>query len=59
MKIKDVKYSYLDKRYGLGPYIDFCGELEVERADYDSIVSSLEKVRPGCEDITIMSFTKA
>ena len=37
MKVKNVKYTYCDKAYRLGPFIDILAELEVENTGYDTI----------------------
>ena len=39
MKIKNVKFSYCDRKFGLGPYLEWFAELEVPSSDYDSIVT--------------------
>ena len=51
-------YSYTDKKYGLGPYIDFYIELEVQSTDYDSIVDVIQKQHPDYSDVKVMSFSK-
>ena len=58
MKIKEVKYSYTVKKFGLGPYIDFYIELEVQSTDYDSIVDVIQKQHPDYSDVKVMSFSK-
>ena len=58
MKIKEVKYSYMDKKYGLGPYIDFCVELEVQAAEYERIVEEIQEQHPEYSDVKVMSFSK-
>jgi len=58
MKIKEVKYSYMDKKYGIGPYVDFCVELEVQSTDYNSIVDVIQKQHPDYSDVKVMSFSK-
>ena len=35
MTVKDIKYSYLDSKYQLGPLVEFEAELEVPSFDYD------------------------
>ena len=57
-KIKNIKFSYFDKKYGLGPYIDFIGEMEVPSLEYEDVVSSLQKAHPEYKDIYLMSFSK-
>ncbi len=58
MVIYNVKYSYVDRKYKLGPYIDFYAELKVPSIDYDSIVSVIQKKNPEYEDVKLMSFDK-
>jgi len=58
MKIKEVKYSYTDKKYGLGPYLDFYAELDVASSGYDSIVDVIQEQHPEYTDIKVMSFSK-
>ena len=43
MIVKDIKYSYLDSKYQLGPFVEFEAELEVPSFDYDDIVKVLKK----------------
>ena len=56
MTIYNVKYSYTDRKYKLGPFIDFFAKLTVSSADYDNIVSAIQAKNPDCEDVKIMSF---
>ena len=58
MIIYNVKYSYTDRKYKLGPYIDFCAELIVPDIDYDSIVAVIQKENPEYEDVKVMSFNQ-
>jgi len=58
MKIKEVKYSYTDKKYGLGPYLDFYAELDVVSTEYDGIVDVIQEQHPEYTDIKVMSFSK-
>ena len=58
-KIKNIKFSYFDKKYGLGPYIDFIGEMEVPSLEYEDVVSTLQKAHPEYKDIYLMSFSKS
>ena len=46
-KIKNVKFTYIDKKYQIGPIVDFCLELEVKQADYDCIVSAIQQLYPN------------
>ena len=58
MIIKDVVYFYYDGKTGLGPYVDFLGEVQVPSSDYDSIVSTIAKEKPEIEKIKVISFKK-
>ena len=58
-KIKNIKFSYFDKKYGLGPYIDFIGEMEVPSLEYEDVVNTLQKAHPEYKDIYLMSFSKS
>jgi hypothetical protein len=54
--IKEVKLSYTDKTYKLGPFVDFIAELEVPSYDYEAIVHKVKESYPDFENIKIMSF---
>jgi hypothetical protein len=54
--IKEVKFSYSDKTYKLGPFVDFIAELEVPSYEYEAIVHKIEEINPEYEEIKIMSF---
>ena len=58
MKIRNVKYTYLDGKYKLGPYMDFYAELEVVDAGYDSVVRSICQLHPEYEEVRVMSFER-
>ncbi len=58
MIIKNVKFSYVDRKYKLGPYIEFLEELEVPSTDYDCIVSVIEEAHPEYEQVELMSFRR-
>ncbi len=58
MKIKNVKFSYVESKYKLGPYVEFLAELEVPSTDYSYIVSVIEGTHPEYEQVEIMSFNK-
>ena len=58
MLIKDVKFSYVDRKYKLGPYIDFIGELDVPSTEYDNIVRVIQDEHPEYEQVKVMSFIK-
>lgn len=58
MKVKEVKFSYMDGKYNLGPYIDFISELEVISCDYDDIVGAIQKRFLEYKEIKVMSFKR-
>ena len=58
MIIKEIKFSYFDRKFKLGPYIDFLGKLEVTSTEYDDIVRTIQKEYPEYEQVKVMSFTK-
>jgi len=58
MLIKDVKFSYVDRKYKLGPYIDFISELDVPSTEYYEIVRTIQQQHPDYEQVKVMSFTK-
>jgi len=58
MIIKNVKYSFVDRKYKLGPYVDFFAELEVPSLDYDSIVKVIQDANPEYEQVELMSYTR-
>ena len=58
MIIKNVKFSYFDRKYKLGPYVEFISELEVPSTDYDSIINVIQKVHPECEQIRLLRYSK-
>ena len=58
MTIFNVKFSFMDKRFHSGPYIDFLPELETRSTEYDQIVSAIQESKKGAESIKLMSFTR-
>ena len=42
MIIKEVVFSYIDRKYGLGPYVEFFSELDVPSLEYDDVVKVIE-----------------
>ena len=58
MIVKNVKYSYIDGEYQLGPFVDFEAELEVPSYEYDDVVEVLKKRHPKLDDIKVMSFKR-
>jgi hypothetical protein len=59
MIIKNVKFTYIDNKYKLGPYLDFLDFLEVPSAGYDDIVKEILKSHPEYNNIKVMSFIKS
>ena len=58
MTIFNVKFSFIDKRFHSGPYIDFLPELETRSTEYDHIIAAIQKSRKDAESIKLMSFSK-
>ena len=59
MKIKNVKFTFIDSKYKSGPYLEFLDFLEVPSVDYDDIVQEILKSHPEYNNIKIMSFVKS
>ena len=59
MKIKNVKFTFIDSKYESGPYLEFLDFLEVPSADYDDIVLEIQKSHPEYNNIKVMSFIKS
>ena len=51
-------FSYIDKKYNLGPYVELLTQLDVPDFEYDSIVSAIEKLDSNYKDIKILSYEK-
>ena len=58
MIIKEVKFSYIESRYGMGPYVEFFSELEVPSLEYDDIVRVIEDNNPDYKNVKVMSYSK-
>ena len=58
MTAKDIKYSFYDSKYQLGPFVDFEAELEVPSFEYDDVVEVLKKKYPKLSNIKVMSFKR-
>ena len=56
MVIKNVKFSYFNKRSQIGPYIDFIEKLEVPSLNTDSIVNIIQEFHPEYEQIRVIRF---
>jgi hypothetical protein len=54
--IKEVRFSYTDKTYKLGPFVDFIAEMEVPSTDYETIVQRVEDMYLEYDNIKILSF---
>ena len=59
MKIKNVKFTFIDSKYESGPYLEFLDFLEVPSVDYDDIVQEILKSHPEYDNIKVMSFVKS
>ena len=58
MIIKEVVFSYIDRKYGLGPYVEFFSELDVPSLEYDDVVKVIEDNYPDYKNVKLMSFCK-
>ncbi len=58
MIIKNVKYSYQDVRYQLGPYIDFYAELNVSSTEYEDVVKAIQRLNPNITEVKVLSFKR-
>ena len=58
MIIKEIKFTYVDKKYKTGPFIDFFAELEVPNLEYDVIIKVIQQKRLEYGDINVMSFKR-
>jgi hypothetical protein len=58
MTVKNVKYSFYDSKYQLGPFVEFEAELEVPSFEYDDVVEVLKKKFPKLSGIKVMSFKR-
>ena len=58
MIIKEIKFTYVDKKYNTGPFIDFFAELEVPNLEYDVIIKVIQQKHPEYDDINVMSFKR-
>ena len=56
MKIKNVKFSYVDGKYGIGPYVEWCAQLTV--VNYNQVIMALQKKYPEFKDIKVLSFSQ-
>ena len=58
MIIKEVKFSYIEPKYRMGPYIEFIGELDVPSLEYDDIVKAIEASDSNYVEVRLMSYRK-
>jgi len=58
MIIEDVKFSYIDRKYRLGPYIEFFRELDVPSYDYDDIVKVIQDSHPEYDKVKVIRYRK-
>ena len=58
MMIYNVKFSFMDRRFHSGPYIDFLPELDVKSTEYDQIVVAIQKSKKDAVCVKLMSFSK-
>jgi len=58
MIIKEIRFTYVDRKYNTGPFIDFFAELEVPTLEYDAIIKVIQQKRPEYDDINVMSFKR-
>jgi len=58
MIIFNVKFSFMDRRFHSGPYIDFLPQLETRSTEYDHIIAAIQKSRKDAECIKLMSFSR-
>ena len=58
MTIYNVKFSFMDRRFHSGPYIDFLPELHTNSTEYDQIVAAIQESKKNAECIKLMSFSK-
>lgn len=58
MTIYNIKFSFMDRRYHSGPYIDFLPQLETCSTEYEQIVSAIQESKKDAESIKLMSFNR-
>ena len=58
MKIKNVKFSYVDGKYGIGPYVEWCAQLTVVNTNYNQVIMALQKKYQEFKDIKVLSFSQ-
>ena len=58
MVIRKIKFSYVDRKTIIGPYIDFITQLTVADTNYDTIVAAITKMRKDIEIVQLISISK-
>lgn len=58
MVIRKIKFSYVDRKTKMGPYIDFITQLTVADTNYDTIVAAITKMRKDIEIVQLISISK-
>ena len=58
MKIKNVKFSYVDGKYDIGAYVEWCAQLTVVNTNYNQVIMALQKKYPEFKDIKVLSFSQ-
>ena len=58
MVIRKIKFSYVDSKTKIGPYIDFITQLTVADTNYDTIVAAITKMRKDIEIVQLISISK-
>ena len=58
MVIRKIKFSYVDRKTKIGPYIDFITQLTVADTNYDTIVAAITKMRKDIEIVQLISISK-
>ena len=57
MTIFNVKFTFMDRRFHSGPYIDFLPQLDVNSTEYYQIVAAIQESKKNAECIKLMSFS--
>ena len=58
IEIKNIRFSYFDKTYGVGPCIEIIGTAIVKDLAYSTIVECIQQLYPQSSDIKIISFNE-
>ncbi len=57
-QIKNIKYTYYDRRNGCGPYQDTHTGYCPEQSSYSSVEDMLQKTHPDYTNIRVISYDK-